>query len=79
MAESSSVEESHSSERNRIIKGYYLSENSRAILIKIYNGISFWVPKHCIDSHFSKKGSLLQEFTIENFILKQIGFNFDKI
>ena len=62
-----------------IIKGYYLSENSRAILIKIYNGISFWVPKHFIAADYLKKESLLQEFTIENFILKQIGFNFEKI
>ena len=79
MAESSIVEKSRSSGMSSIIKGYYLSENNRAILIKIYNGISFWVPKHFIVSPFSKKETLLQEFTIENFILKQIGFNFDKI
>ena len=77
MTESHIVEGSNSS--SSTIKGYYLSENSRAILIKIYNGISFWVPKHFIVSPFSKKESLLQEFTIENFILKQIGFNFEKL
>jgi hypothetical protein len=70
MTESSIIKESHSSGRSSIIKGYYLSENNRAILIKIYNGISFWVPKHFIISPISKKESLLQEFTIENFILK---------
>jgi hypothetical protein len=79
MTESNMIEEFHSSRMHSTIKGYYLSENSRAILIKIYNGISFWVPKHYIVSTFSKKESLLQEFTIENFILKQIGFNFDRI
>jgi len=60
------------------IKGYYQDENSRAVLIKIYNGVSFWVPKHFVESTFSKKDKILQEFVIENYILKRIGFNIEK-
>ena len=61
------------------IKGYYLDESSRAVFIKIYNGVSFWVPKHLVESAFLKKENVLQEFVIENFILKRIGFNIEKL
>jgi len=55
-----------------------MDENSKSILIRIYNGISFWVPKRFIDSSYSKTQNLLQEFLIENWILKKIGFNRSK-
>ena len=61
------------------IKGYYINENPKAVFIKIHNGSSFWVPKHFIESSVSKKEDIIQEFTIENFILRKIGINFDKI
>jgi len=64
---------------NSIIKGYYMDENSKSVLIRIYNGISFWVPKRFIDSTYSQNQNLLQEFLIENWILKKIGCNLSKI
>jgi len=63
---------------NSAIKGYYMNETSKSVLIRIFNGISFWVPKRFIDSSYSKKESMLQEFLIENWILRKIGFNLSK-
>jgi hypothetical protein len=61
-----------------VIKGYYMDENSKAILIKIQNGISFWVPKQYIDSPFSTNKNIVQEFIIEKWILRRIGFDLSK-
>jgi len=55
-----------------------MNETSKSVLIRIYNGISFWVPKRFIDSSYSKKENILQEFLIENWILRKIGFNLSK-
>ncbi len=56
-----------------IIKGYYIEETSRSLLLRLPNSISFWVPKRYVDSPFTSDKGIVQEFIIENFILKKIG------
>ena len=74
MTESLTTQDSF--KRNSSITGYYLNETPKSILIKLSNGISFWVPKRFIDSTFSPDEELKQDFLIEDWILRKIGFNF---
>ena len=60
------------------IEGYYVEENPKALHIRLERGTSFWVPKRLIDSKFSNNTNLKQEFVIDNWILRKIGFQFDK-
>jgi len=60
------------------IEGYYVEENTKAIRIRLEGGISTWVPKRFIDSKFFTIPSLKQEFIIDNWILRKIGFRFNK-
>ena len=64
------------SELNTIISGYHAEENEKAVRIRLLGGNSFWVPKRYINSRFSADGEIMQEFSIETWILKKIGFNF---
>ena len=56
------------------IEGYYLEENPKSVLIKLPSGASFWIPKRFIDLKFFRESSFKQEFIIDNWILKKIGF-----
>ena len=51
-----------------------MEENPRSLLIRLVDGRKFWVPKRFIDSKFSRKKNIKQEFIIENWILRKIGF-----
>jgi len=59
---------------SRSIEGYYVEENPKSVLIKLTNGKSFWVPKRFIDSKFFRESSLKQDFIIDNWILRKIGY-----
>ncbi|HEC38948.1 hypothetical protein LCGC14_0663980 [marine sediment metagenome] len=59
---------------NNKIEGYYMEENPRSLLIRLSDGRKFWVPKRFIDSEFLRKKNIKQEFIIENWILRKIGF-----
>ena len=56
------------------INGYYIEENNRSLHIKLPSGTTFWVPKRYTDSNFSRKLNIRQDFIIETWILKKIGF-----
>ncbi|KKL57261.1 hypothetical protein LCGC14_2237150 [marine sediment metagenome] len=56
-----------------IIKGYYIEETSRSLLLRLPNSISFLVPKRYIDSPFTCDKEIVQEFIVEDYILKKIG------
>lgn len=56
------------------IEAYYLEENPKALLIRLPGGLTFWVPKRFIDSKFSKVNNIKQEFIIDTWILRKIGF-----
>ena len=60
------------------IEGYYVEENPKSIRIKLPDSITFWVPKRFIDSHFFRECSIKQEFVIDNWLLRKIGFRFEK-
>jgi len=57
-----------------IVDGYYMEENSRSLRIRLPLGTTFWVPKRYTDSEFSRKKDIKQNFIIETWILKKIGF-----
>ncbi len=56
------------------IEGYYVEENPKSVLIRLTNNESFWVPKRFIDSNFFRESSFKQEFIIDNWILRKIGY-----
>ena len=56
------------------IEGYYVEENPRSLRIRLSGGITFWVPKRYIDSEFSRDKNIKQQFIIEKWILRKIGF-----
>ena len=56
------------------IEAYYLEENPKSLLIRLPSGITFWVPKRFVDSKFSKVNNIKQEFIIDTWILRKIGF-----
>ena len=60
------------------IEGYYVEENPKSIRIKLPDSITFWVPKRFIDSRFFREHSIKQEFVIDNWLLRKIGFRFEK-
>ncbi|KKM82613.1 hypothetical protein LCGC14_1317770 [marine sediment metagenome] len=62
-----------SSRLHSIVKGYFVVEQSRAVLIRLPIGSSVWVPKKRIYSEYLKDPYALQDFFIENYILKKIG------
>jgi hypothetical protein len=57
-----------------IVSGYYVEETPKTIRIQLMNGQSFWVPKRYINSAYSSDSSKSQNFIIENWILRKIGF-----
>jgi len=56
------------------IEGYYIEENPKSLRIGLPNSISFWVPKRFVDSEYSNGNNIKQEFIIDNWILRKIGF-----
>ena len=78
MVESLHLEEIKSLGLSSRIEGYYMKENPKSLLIRLPNSLSFWVPKRFIDSEYSNDNNIRQEFIIDNWILRKIGFQFDK-
>jgi hypothetical protein len=57
-----------------IIKARFKQETPKSVQIQLLNGIKIWVPKRYIDSQYSFDTSLEQNFLVENYILKKLGF-----
>jgi len=78
MVESLHLKEIKSLELSSRIEGYYIEEDPKSIRIRLPNSISLWVPKRFVDSEYSNDNNIKQEFIIDNWILRKIGFQFDK-
>jgi hypothetical protein len=63
-----------SSGSNSIIQANYLQETQNSVQIKLINGSKIWLPKNHIDLNYFRDDSIKQDFIIENYILKKIGF-----
>ena len=63
------------SKLSSVVRGYYIKDTPKSIQIKLPNGISFWVPKWYIDSEITENDEIQQDFVIQDWILKKIGFN----
>jgi hypothetical protein len=68
------LKEIESLELSSRIEGYYIEENPKSLLIRLPHGISFWVPKRFVDSKYSINNNIKQEFIIDSWILRKIGF-----
>jgi hypothetical protein len=56
------------------IDGYFIQETTKSVQLRIHNGPSLWIPKQFIDSEYVSNPLIKQNFYIENWILKKIGF-----
>ena len=54
-----------------IVKGFYESETPRSVLIRLTDRQSFWFPKIFIYPNFTPHRVPLQDFKIDNGILKR--------
>jgi len=61
---------------SRSIEGYYMEENPKSVRIRLPDSMSFWVPKRFVDSKFFRESSIKQEFVIDSWILRKIGYRF---
>lgn len=73
MTESYVTKDINSSQLASIVKGYFIKETPKSLLFRILDSISFWVPKRFIDSQFSNNSKVIQDFIIEDWILRKIG------
>lgn len=64
-------EESH--EPESIVKGYYSRETSKAVYIKLPDGKIICFPKSTINSAYSTNIHKLQEFIIDDWVLRKLG------
>lgn len=56
-----------------IVKCYYMSDNKKTVVVRLPNGKVICLPKTTIQSEFSKEKKLLQEFHIDDWILRKFG------
>ncbi|NVM37635.1 MAG: hypothetical protein HWN81_18720 [Candidatus Lokiarchaeota archaeon] len=74
MTESYVFKDKDFSKLKSIVRGYYIEDTPKSVLIELPNGTSFWVPKRYIDSEISKDTKIQQNIMIQDWILKKIGF-----
>jgi hypothetical protein len=79
MTESMILNENESYALSTIISGYFVGADQKAVHIRLQSGRSFWVPKDYIDPNFRNEKKFLQDFTIDRWILKKIGFDISKV
>ncbi|MFX0024184.1 MAG: hypothetical protein ACFE9S_17795 [Candidatus Hermodarchaeota archaeon] len=78
MTESMIINEKEALILGTTISGYFAEADQKAIRIRLPTGSSFWIPKHYLISAFSTNKSTMQEFVIDTWILKKIGFDISK-
>lgn len=54
-----------------IVKGFYVSETPRSVLVKLTDRQSFWFPKTFLYSNYTPHTVPIQDFKIDNGILKR--------
>ena len=55
------------------VKGYYVRETPRAVYIRLPNGKFICFPRSTINSVYVKDLKTLQDFTIDDWILRKLG------
>jgi len=73
MTESFVTKDINFSQLASTVKAYFIKETPKSLLLRLPDSISFWVPKRFIDSQFSNDTKTVQEFIIEDWILRKIG------
>ena len=56
-----------------IVKGYYVRETPRAVYIRLSNGKFICFPRSTINSMYSKDSKILQDFIVDDWILRKLG------
>jgi len=56
-----------------ILKGIYISETPRSILLKLIDKQSFWLPKSFIIPDYLSDSSLAQDFKVDNKVLRRLS------
>ena len=56
-----------------IVKGYYVKETPKAVYIRLPNGKFICFPRSTINSVYAKDSRILQDFTIDDWILRKLG------
>jgi len=67
------IKDQDSYEPVSIVKCYYMSDNKKIVFVKLPNGKVICLPKTTIQSEFSKDKNLLQDFIIDDWILRKFG------
>ena len=67
------VKDEESREPESIVKGHYSRETSKAVYIKLPNGKIICFPKSTINSAYSTSIHKLQEFIIDDWVLRKLG------
>ncbi len=67
------IKDQDSYEPVSIVKCYYMSDNKKIVFVKLPYGKVICLPKTTIQSEFSKDKNLLQDFIIDDWILRKFG------
>ncbi len=67
------IKDQDSCEPVSVVKCYFAKDNQRTVFIKLPNEKIVCVPKTTIQSNFIKDNKLLQEFIIDDWILRKLG------
>ena len=67
------IKDEGSFEPESIVKGHYNRETPRAVYIKLPDGKIVCFPKSTINSTYSTNTQKLQEFIIDDWVLRKLG------
>ena len=67
------VKDEESREPESIVTGYYSRETPKAVYIKLPDGKIICFPKSAINSTYSTETQKLQDFTIDDWVLRKLG------
>ena len=67
------MKDQNSFEPESVVKGYYARETPRAVFIKLPDQKFICVPKSTINSVYAKDTNTLQEFIIDDWVLRKLG------
>jgi len=67
------IKDQDSYEPVSVVKCYFAKDNQKTVFIKLPDDKIVCVPKTTIQSNFLKDKNILQEFIIDNWILRKLG------
>lgn len=73
MTSNFTIKDQNSYEPVSVVKCYFAKDNQRTVFIELLNDKIVCIPKTAIQSNFLKDKNVLQEFIIDDWILRKLG------